>query len=102
MQIIDSVQLDFSDVLIKPRRSSIDSRSKVDLKREYKFKWCPEVVRGTGIMQANIDLGRNYGDELLNIVAKRICSVLEENGTAFRISGTEYAIILLNGVNIMI
>ncbi|WP_026504555.1 putative bifunctional diguanylate cyclase/phosphodiesterase [Butyrivibrio sp. NC3005] len=52
-----------------------------------------------GIMQANIDLGRNYGDELLNIVAKRICSVLEENGTAFRISGTEYAIILLNGVN---
>ena len=33
MQIIDSVQLDFSDVLIKPRRSSIDSRSKVDITR---------------------------------------------------------------------
>ena len=32
MQIIDSVQLDFSDVLIKPRRSSIDSRSKVNIK----------------------------------------------------------------------
>ena len=60
MQIIDSVQLDFSDVLIKPRRSSIDSRSKVDLKREYKFKWCPEVVRGTGIMQANMGTIGNF------------------------------------------
>jgi len=60
MQIIDSVQLDFSDVLIKPRRSSIDSRSKVDITREYKFKWCPDVIIGTGIMQANMGTIGNF------------------------------------------
>ena len=60
MQIIDSVQLDFSDVLIKPRRSSIDSRSKVNITREYKFKWCPDVIIGTGIMQANMGTIGNF------------------------------------------
>jgi GMP reductase len=60
MQIIDSVQLDFSDVLIKPRRSSIDSRSKVDITRNYKFKWCPYIIKGTGIMQANMGTIGNF------------------------------------------
>ena len=60
MQIVDSVQLDFSDVLIKPRRSSIDSRSKVDITREYKFKWCPDIIIGTGIMQSNMGTIGNF------------------------------------------
>ena len=60
MQIIDSIQLDFSDVLIKPRRSSIDSRSKVNITREYKFKWCPSVITGTGIMQSNMGTIGNF------------------------------------------
>ena len=60
MQIINEVQLDFSDVLIKPRRSSIDSRSKVNITREYKFKWCPIKIMGTGIMQANMGTIGNF------------------------------------------
>ena len=60
MQIINEVQLDFSDVLIKPRRSSIDSRSKVDITRVYKFKWCPYPITGTGIMQANMGTIGNF------------------------------------------
>ena len=60
MQIINDVQLDFSDVLIRPRRSSIDSRSKVDITREYKFKWCPLEITGTGIMQANMGTIGNF------------------------------------------
>jgi len=60
MQIINEEQLDFSDVLIKPRRSSIDSRSKVDITREYKFKWCPGTIKGTGIMQANMGTIGNF------------------------------------------
>ena len=60
MQIIDSIQLDFSDVLIKPRRSSLDSRSKVNITREYKFKWCPSVITGTGIMQSNMGTIGNF------------------------------------------
>lgn len=60
MQIVDSVQLDFSDVLIKPRRSSIDSRSKVNITRDYKFKWCPIPILGTGIMQSNMGTIGNF------------------------------------------
>ena len=60
MQIINETQLDFSDVLIGPRRSSIDSRSKVDITRTYKFKWCPYVIKGTGIMQSNMGTIGNF------------------------------------------
>lgn len=60
MQIIDSVQLDFSDVLIRPRRSTLASRKDVDITREYKFKWCPKVIKGTGIMQANMGTIGNF------------------------------------------
>ena len=60
MQIIDNVQLDFSDVLIRPRRSTLASRKDVDITREYKFKWCPKVIKGTGIMQANMGTIGNF------------------------------------------
>lgn len=37
MRIIEEIQLDFDDVLIQPKRSSINSRQDVDIYRE--FKW---------------------------------------------------------------
>ena len=37
MRIIEETQLDFDDVLIQPKRSSINSRQEVDIYRE--FKW---------------------------------------------------------------
>lgn len=54
MRIEEKLQLDFTDVLIRPRRTSLESRRDVDITREYKFKWCPNVIKGTGIMQANM------------------------------------------------
>lgn len=54
MQIINETQLDFQDVLLKPRRSTLESRKNVDITREYKFKWCPKTIKGTGIMQSNM------------------------------------------------
>lgn len=38
MQIIGETQLDFDDVLIQPKRSSINSRSEVDIFREFTWK----------------------------------------------------------------
>ena len=38
MKIDNDVKLDFSDVLIRPKRSNLDSRNKVDLKRTFVFK----------------------------------------------------------------
>lgn len=60
MQIVNDVQLDFSDVLIRPRRSTLSSRKDVDITREYKFKWCPKTITGTGIMQANMGTVGNF------------------------------------------
>ena len=54
MKIIESTELDFSDVLIVPQRINIASRKDVNIKREYIFKYCPYIIEGTGIMQANM------------------------------------------------
>ena len=54
MKIFDTTELDFKDVLIKPKRSYINSRSEVDITREYKFKWCPRKISGTGVIVANM------------------------------------------------
>lgn len=60
MQIIEETQLDFSDVLIKPRRSTLSSRKDADLNRKYKFKWSNDTVIGTGIMQSNMGTIGNF------------------------------------------
>lgn len=62
MQIIEDIQMDYSDVLIKPRRSTIVSRKDADITRDYKYK-TPNgirVIRGTGIMQANMGTIGNF------------------------------------------
>ena len=54
MRIQDDVQLDYCDVLLRPKRSSLSSRSQVDILRDYKFKWCPRTIQATGIVAANM------------------------------------------------
>jgi len=54
MKIYEQTELDFQDVLIKPKRSYINSRNEVDVTREYKFKWCPRIITGTGVITANM------------------------------------------------
>ena len=61
MQIINEVQLDFSDVLMKPKRSTILSRKDANVEREYKYKWCPNKNYGTGIFNANMGTVGNFG-----------------------------------------
>ena len=39
MRIEEEVKLDYSDVLFRPKRSTLSSRKDVDLKRTYKFKY---------------------------------------------------------------
>ena len=61
MRIETEIELDYSDVLIKPRRSTIASRKDADITREYKFRWSGRTVKGTGIMQANMGTIGNFG-----------------------------------------
>lgn len=55
MHIENTVRLDFKDVLIRPKRSTLTSRSEVDITREFKFRWSPVRYAGIPIIAANMD-----------------------------------------------
>lgn len=55
MKILDDVKLDFSDVLILPKRTQYSSRSEVSLERTFKFKYSPYSWTGIPIMVSNMD-----------------------------------------------
>lgn len=55
MKIIEDKKIDFADVLIKPKRSNIRSRSIVELNREFKFPHSIRTLKCTPIIAANMD-----------------------------------------------
>jgi GMP reductase len=55
MRIEDEIKLDFKDVLIRPKRSTLSSRKEVDLNRTYKFKHSGFEWTGVPIMASNMD-----------------------------------------------
>ena len=55
MKIEDGIKLDFSDVLFRPKRSTLSSRKEVNLERTYTFKHSGREWRGIPIMAANMD-----------------------------------------------
>jgi GMP reductase len=55
MRIEDEIKLDFKDVLIRPKRSTLSSRKEVDLSRTYKFKHSHQDWTGVPIMASNMD-----------------------------------------------
>tara|TARA_X000000950_G_scaffold240276_3_gene293235 strand:- start:1685 stop:2710 length:1026 start_codon:yes stop_codon:yes gene_type:complete len=55
MRIENEVKLDYKDVLIRPKRSTLASRKDVDLFRKFSFKYSHQVWDGVPIMAANMD-----------------------------------------------
>ena len=55
MRIEDEVKIDFKDVLIRPKRSKLNSRSEVDLNRTFTFKHSKKTWTGVPIMASNMD-----------------------------------------------
>jgi GMP reductase len=55
MRIVDDVKLDFKDVLFVPHRSTLSSRSEVDLNRTYTFRNSQQSWTGVPIIAANMD-----------------------------------------------
>ena len=55
MKIEQDIKLDFSDVLIRPKRSTIESRSIVNLEREFKFPHSTQIWKGIPIIASNMD-----------------------------------------------
>lgn len=54
-KIINDTKLDFDDVLIKPKRSTLNSRSQVCIQREFKFRYSPRKLVAVPIIVANMD-----------------------------------------------
>ena len=55
MRIIEDIKLDFSDVLISPKRSQLTSRKDADLTRQFTFKHSNHQWRGVPIIASNMD-----------------------------------------------
>ena len=55
MRIEEEIKLDYSDVLFRPKRSTLKSRKEVDLKRTYKFKYSNNEWTGIPIIASNMD-----------------------------------------------
>lgn len=55
MRIEQEIKLDFKDVLIRPKRSTLSSRSKVDVSREFVFRHSGVKYHGVPIIAANMD-----------------------------------------------
>ena len=55
MRIDQDIKLDYSDVLIRPKRSTLKSRSQVRLERKFKFRNSRHEYEGIPIMAANMD-----------------------------------------------
>ena len=67
-KILSGTYLDFSNVLIRPKRSTISSRSQVNLEREIKFKHSSRRWKGVPVMAANMDTTGTF--EVYNILSK--------------------------------
>ena len=55
MRIEEEIKLDYSDVLFRPKRSTLKSRKDVDLNRTYNFKHSKLKWKGTPIIASNMD-----------------------------------------------
>lgn len=54
MRIIEEIKLDYQDVLLRPKRSTLTSRKEVDIEREFTFYHSPKIWKGVPIMTANM------------------------------------------------
>src|SRR6202453_5347914 len=56
MRIETDVKLDFKDVLIRPKRSTLNSRNAVDINRSFRFLHTGSEWRGFPLIAANMDV----------------------------------------------
>ena len=55
MKIDNEIKLDFNDVLFRPKRSTLSSRSEVSLERTFNFKYSKQIWTGIPIISSNMD-----------------------------------------------
>ncbi len=73
MRIEQDLKLDFKDVLIRPKRSTLTSRSEVDISRDYVFCHSQRKYHGIPIIAANMDATGTF--EMARALARHQLSV---------------------------
>lgn len=73
MRIEQDMKLDFKDVLIRPKRSTLTSRSEVDISREFVFLHSQRKYRGIPVIAANMDTTGTF--EMARALARHQVSV---------------------------
>ncbi len=68
-KVIPGTKLDYNDVLIVPRKSTVTSRSNVDLNRTVKFKHSKQQWSGIPIISSNMDTVTNVNT--FNVLKKK-------------------------------
>jgi len=61
VKIEDGIKLNFGDVLIRPKRSTLSSRKEVTLQKTYKFRNSKQEWSGVPIVAANMDTTGTFG-----------------------------------------
>jgi len=61
MNIESEIKLDYSDVLLRPKRSTLTSRKEVELEREFKFYHAERAWKGVPMMTANMMSSGTFG-----------------------------------------
>ncbi|XP_050716743.1 GMP reductase 2-like [Eriocheir sinensis] len=70
-RIDNDIKLDFKDVLLRPKRSTLKSRSEVDLVRNITFRNSQQTWQGIPIIAANMDTVGTF--EMATALAKHKC-----------------------------
>lgn len=73
MRIEQDMKLDFKDVLLRPKRSTLTSRSEVDISREFVFLHSKRKYHGIPIIAANMDATGTF--QMARALAKHQLSV---------------------------
>ena len=73
MRVEHDVKLTFDDVLIRPKRSTLVSRSDVSLVREFSFRHSDTTWEGVPIVAANMDTTGSVS--YTHLTLPTICSV---------------------------
>ena len=100
MLIEEDIKLDYSDVLIRPKRSTMNTRSDVSLKRTHTFLHGGGEWTGIPIMAANMDTvgtpDMHNALQSFNMITCPARHYLKNNPTAF---GAGYSACMMGGIN---
>jgi len=80
MRIENEIKLDFKDVLIRPKRSTLKSRQQVSLERTFEFRNSKKSFTGVPIIAANMDTVATF-DMAKSLAAHKLMTAIHKHYT---------------------